>query len=75
MISNGQGMYSVLRPLHVIDTSELSMLDLLEDFLQLRSIKYSRLDGSTTRPRRTLDTKLVSKYLCCHQPSDTNRFG
>lgn len=36
------------------------MLDYLEDFLALRSIKYARLDGSTHRPRRTLDIKLVS---------------
>ena len=36
-----------------------SMLDLLEDFLALRSIAYARLDGSTPRPRRTLDVKLV----------------
>lgn len=35
------------------------MLDLIEDFLALRSIAYSRLDGSTSRPRRTLDVKLV----------------
>jgi hypothetical protein len=35
------------------------MLDLLEDFMELRSIPYARLDGSTSRPRRTLDIKLV----------------
>lgn len=35
------------------------MLDLLEDFMELRGIPYARLDGSTTRPRRTLDIKLV----------------
>ncbi|KAF8636103.1 hypothetical protein AX17_003808 [Amanita inopinata Kibby_2008] len=34
------------------------MLDLLEDFLALRSIPYARLDGQTCRPRRTLDIKL-----------------
>ncbi|KAF8342516.1 P-loop containing nucleoside triphosphate hydrolase protein [Amanita rubescens] len=34
------------------------MLDYLEDFLSLRSIKYARLDGSTHRPRRRLDIKL-----------------
>ncbi|KAM6491144.1 SNF2 family N-terminal domain containing protein [Amanita muscaria] len=34
------------------------MLDVLEDFLLMRSIKYARLDGSTHRPRRTLDIKL-----------------
>ncbi|KAF8634735.1 hypothetical protein AX15_000747 [Amanita polypyramis BW_CC] len=34
------------------------MLDYVEDFLALRSIKYARLDGSTHRPRRTLDIKL-----------------
>ena len=39
----------------------ISMLDLLEDFLALRSIAYSRLDGSTPRPRRTLDVKLVCR--------------
>lgn len=36
------------------------MLDMLEDFLAYRSIPYARLDGGTTRPRRTLDIKLVS---------------
>ncbi|KAK7026790.1 hypothetical protein VNI00_015448 [Paramarasmius palmivorus] len=34
------------------------MLDCLEDMLFLRGIKYARLDGSTSRPRRTLDIKL-----------------
>ncbi|KAJ8075575.1 hypothetical protein PM082_021205 [Marasmius tenuissimus] len=34
------------------------MLDALEDMLHLRGIKYARLDGSTARPRRTLDIKL-----------------
>jgi SWI/SNF-related matrix-associated actin-dependent regulator of chromatin subfamily A member 5 len=37
------------------------MLDMLEDFLAFRSIPYARLDGSTNRPRRTLDIKLVSQ--------------
>ena len=36
------------------------MLDLLEDFMHLRSIRYARLDGQTCRPRRTLDIRLVS---------------
>lgn len=39
------------------------MLDLLEDFLGMRDITYSRFDGSTPRPRRTLDIKLVSDNL------------
>jgi SNF2 family DNA or RNA helicase len=39
------------------------MLDMLEDFLAFRSIPYARLDGSTNRPRRTLDIKLVSMTL------------
>ena len=38
------------------------MLDMLEDFLALRSIPYARLDGGTARPRRTLNIKLVSHY-------------
>ena len=37
------------------------MLDLLEDFMTLRNIAYARLDGSTPRPRRTLDIKLVGE--------------
>lgn len=41
------------------DDPSHSMLDLLEDFMELRGIPYARLDGSTTRPRRTLDIKLV----------------
>ena len=34
------------------------MLDILEDFMNLRGYKYARLDGSTSRPRRALDIKL-----------------
>ncbi|KAJ4481310.1 P-loop containing nucleoside triphosphate hydrolase protein [Lentinula lateritia] len=34
------------------------MLDVLEDMMHLRDIKYARLDGSTLRPRRALDIKL-----------------
>ncbi|THU84851.1 hypothetical protein K435DRAFT_970985 [Dendrothele bispora CBS 962.96] len=34
------------------------MLDMLEDMMHLRSIEYARLDGTTSRPRRTLDIKL-----------------
>ena len=37
-----------------------SMLDLLEDFMELRGISYARLDGSVPRPRRNLDIKLVN---------------
>ncbi|EKM52129.1 uncharacterized protein PHACADRAFT_262623, partial [Phanerochaete carnosa HHB-10118-sp] len=40
-----------------------TMLDLLEDFLTLRSIKYARLDGQTCRPRRTLDVKLFQQEV------------
>ncbi|KAF9067977.1 SNF2 family N-terminal domain-containing protein [Rhodocollybia butyracea] len=36
----------------------IGMLDVLEDMMHLRGIKYARLDGSTPRPRRTLDIKL-----------------
>ncbi|KAG5353088.1 hypothetical protein C0989_010470 [Termitomyces sp. Mn162] len=35
------------------------MLDILEDFMVLRTIPFARLDGSTSRPRRSLDIKLV----------------
>ncbi|KAF7979908.1 hypothetical protein HWV62_40304 [Athelia sp. TMB] len=38
-----------------------SMLDMLEDFLAYRNIPYARLDGGTTRPRRTLDIKLFQQ--------------
>ncbi|KAF9219876.1 hypothetical protein BS17DRAFT_371007 [Gyrodon lividus] len=38
-----------------------SMLDMLEDFMDLRAIPYARLDGGTTRPRRTLDIKLFQQ--------------
>jgi hypothetical protein len=41
-------------------TGGTSMLDLLEDFMQLRKLPYARLDGSTNRPRRNLDIRLVS---------------
>jgi len=41
-------------------TEFASMLDLLEDFMELRNIPFARLDGSTRRPRRNLDIRLVS---------------
>lgn len=41
------------------------MLDIMEDFMHLRDIPYARLDGSTRRPRRTLDIKLVSLLTDC----------
>ncbi|TPX62874.1 hypothetical protein PhCBS80983_g00145 [Powellomyces hirtus] len=34
------------------------MLDILEDFMIFRNVPYCRLDGSTARPRRTLDIRL-----------------
>ncbi|KAI0312359.1 P-loop containing nucleoside triphosphate hydrolase protein [Amylostereum chailletii] len=37
------------------------MLDLLEDFMHLRGIKYGRLDGGTSRARRALDIKLFQQ--------------
>ncbi|TFY66989.1 hypothetical protein EVJ58_g1916 [Rhodofomes roseus] len=42
-------------------TQWTGMLDLLEDFMALRGIRYARLDGSTTRARRTLDIKLFQQ--------------
>lgn len=52
------------------DGPSYSMLDLLEDFMELRGIPYARLDGSTTRPRRTLDIKLVRvNYTARYLPS------
>ncbi|PFH46225.1 hypothetical protein AMATHDRAFT_70336 [Amanita thiersii Skay4041] len=43
------------------------MLDILEDFLTLRSIRYARLDGSTCRPRRSLDIKLFQSEKSPYQ--------
>ncbi|KAG5635038.1 hypothetical protein H0H81_012634 [Sphagnurus paluster] len=40
-----------------------AMLDLLEDFMALRSIPYARLDGQTPRPRRALDIKLFQQEV------------
>ncbi|KAM0751509.1 hypothetical protein T439DRAFT_379628 [Meredithblackwellia eburnea MCA 4105] len=37
------------------------ILDILEDFMTLRGIKYGRLDGGTARPRRTLEMKLFQQ--------------
>jgi hypothetical protein len=45
--------------LYTLSYDVISMLDLLEDYLELRSIPYARLDGGTSRPRRNLDIKLV----------------
>ncbi|EJU00608.1 hypothetical protein DACRYDRAFT_80834, partial [Dacryopinax primogenitus] len=39
----------------------VSVLDLLEDFMQLRKYRFARLDGSTTRPRRALDIRLFQQ--------------
>ncbi|KAH7882573.1 P-loop containing nucleoside triphosphate hydrolase protein [Phlebopus sp. FC_14] len=44
-----------------------SMLDMLEDFMELRDIPYARLDGGTTRPRRTLDIKLFQQEKSPYQ--------
>lgn len=52
----GDSLHS--RPLFLTDA--FSMHDLLEDFMELRKIPYARLDGSTCRPRRNLDIRLVS---------------
>ena len=46
------------------------MLDILEDFLVLRRIPFARLDGRTSRPRRTLDIKLVSCVVESGFPAD-----
>lgn len=43
------------------------MLDLLEDFMALRSIPYGRLDGSTPRARRALDIKLFQQEKSPYQ--------
>ncbi|KIJ13016.1 hypothetical protein PAXINDRAFT_163783 [Paxillus involutus ATCC 200175] len=44
-----------------------NMLDMLEDFMELRAIPYARLDGGTTRPRRTLDIKLFQQEKSPYQ--------
>ncbi|GAA5946579.1 hypothetical protein JCM3765_000305 [Sporobolomyces pararoseus] len=43
------------------------MLDILEDFMQLRGHKYCRLDGQTPRPRRTLDIRLFQQSSSPYQ--------
>ncbi|KAI5475975.1 hypothetical protein MNV49_000534 [Pseudohyphozyma bogoriensis] len=37
------------------------MLDIVEDFMNLRGYKYGRIDGQTPRPRRTLEIKLFQQ--------------
>lgn len=37
-------------------------LDILEDYLNLRGLKYSRLDGSTNRVQRMIDIKVRASY-------------
>jgi SWI/SNF-related matrix-associated actin-dependent regulator of chromatin subfamily A member 5 len=37
------------------------MLDIIEDFLRLRGLKYKRLDGSTNRVRRRIDISLFNR--------------
>ena len=38
-----------------------SMLDILEDYLNYRGYEYVRLDGSTSRVRRTLDLRVFNR--------------
>ncbi|KAG2030306.1 SNF2 family N-terminal domain-containing protein, partial [Suillus americanus] len=44
-----------------------SMLNLLDDYMELRSIPYGRLDGGTTRPRQNLDIKLFQQEKSPYQ--------
>merc|ERR1719272_613423 len=37
------------------------MLDIFEDFLNLRGYRYVRLDGSSSRTQRTLDLRVFNK--------------
>ncbi|KAF8961860.1 P-loop containing nucleoside triphosphate hydrolase protein [Flammula alnicola] len=45
----------------------MGMLDILEDFMVLRGISFARLDGSTSRPRRSLDIKLFQQEVSPYQ--------
>ncbi|KAK0184817.1 P-loop containing nucleoside triphosphate hydrolase protein [Armillaria mellea] len=45
----------------IIFSQWTGMLDLLEDFMTLRNIRFARLDGSTCRPRRNLDIRLFQR--------------
>lgn len=40
------------------------MLDILEDYLRMRSWKYKRLDGSTNRIQRMIDIQQFNKPKC-----------
>lgn len=44
------------------------MLDILEDFLNLRSIGFLRLDGGTSRPRRSLNIRLFQNSFQGQMP-------
>ncbi|KAH9817990.1 SNF2 family N-terminal domain-containing protein [Melampsora americana] len=44
------------------------MLDILEDFLNLRSIGFLRLDGGTSRPRRSLNIRLFQNSFQGQSP-------
>lgn len=39
-------------------------LDILEDYLNMRGYKYSRLDGSTNRVQRMIDIKVPTGRTC-----------
>ncbi|CCM01673.1 uncharacterized protein FIBRA_03736 [Fibroporia radiculosa] len=45
----------------LISSQWVDMLELLSDFLTLRHIRFTKLDRSTLRPRRTLDIRLFQK--------------
>ncbi|TDL22661.1 hypothetical protein BD410DRAFT_898225 [Rickenella mellea] len=51
----------------LIFTQFVGMLDLLDDFMRLRNIPFARMDGSTARPRRTLDIKLFQREVSPYQ--------
>ncbi|PBK68231.1 hypothetical protein ARMSODRAFT_958356, partial [Armillaria solidipes] len=51
----------------IIFSQWTGMLDLLEDFMTLRNIRFARLDGSTSRPRRNLDIKLFQRETSPYQ--------
>lgn len=45
----------------IIFSQWTKMLELLEEFMQLRNIPYAKLEGSTSRARRVLDIKLFQQ--------------
>jgi SWI/SNF-related matrix-associated actin-dependent regulator of chromatin subfamily A member 5 len=57
----GKSSVSVLQQCPRPTDLNTGMLNIVEDYMRLRGHAYARLDGQTSRPRRTLDMRLFQQ--------------